>query len=92
MYSGGAISATNRPYLGGMDLKQMPFAFPGNRERLGDLLLPDEAALQKLLATGRRVLIVGPAGTFEKFYQPGDRTAPNHLVKRVGQWQLFSNQ
>ena len=34
-YSGAVISATNRPYFGGMDLTQVPFEFPGNRERLG---------------------------------------------------------
>ena len=39
-YSGGAISATDRPYFGGMDLTQVPFEFPGNRERLANCFCP----------------------------------------------------
>ena len=90
-YSGAVISATNRPYFGGMDLTQVPFEFPGNRERLGDLLLPDENALAQLLAGDRRVWVVSFGDMAEKVQQ--DRGgAPLRLVARVGRWQLFSNR
>jgi hypothetical protein len=90
-YSGGVISATNRPFFGGMDLTQVPFEFPGNRERLGELYLPDQAALQNLLESNRRILIVAPSGTFEKILQL-DSAAQFRLIARVGQWELFSNR
>jgi 4-amino-4-deoxy-L-arabinose transferase-like glycosyltransferase len=90
-YSGGVISAANRPFFGGMDLAQLPFAFPGNRERLGELYLPDEAALQNLLES-RRVLIVAPSGTIEKIRRPDNDKSPLHLITRAGQWELFSSR
>ena len=90
-YSGTVISATNRPYFGGMDLTQVPFEFPGNRERLGDLLLPDENSLAQLLAGGRRVWVVSLGDMSEKVQQ--DRGAPPlRLVARVGRWELFTNR
>jgi 4-amino-4-deoxy-L-arabinose transferase-like glycosyltransferase len=90
-YSGTAISVTNRPYFGGMDLNQVPFEFPGNRERLGNLLLPDDNALSQLLAGERRVWVVSFTDMAEKVQQ--DRgAAPLRLVARVGRWQLFCNR
>ncbi len=90
-YAGNAISATNRPYFGGMDLTQVPFEFPGNRERLGNLLLPDDNALVQLLESGQRVWIVGPVGAVEEFQQ----THGDYLLRRAmraGQWELFVNR
>jgi hypothetical protein len=69
----------------------VPFEFPGNRERIGDFYLPDDSALQKMFASDRRVLIVSPIGSAEKFRQISSAT-PFHLVTRVGQWELFSNR
>jgi 4-amino-4-deoxy-L-arabinose transferase-like glycosyltransferase len=90
-YSGTVISATNRPHFGGMDLTQVPFEFPGNRERPGDLLLPDENALAQLLTSDRRVWVVSFGDMAEKVQQ--DRGgAPLRLVARVGRWHLFSNR
>jgi 4-amino-4-deoxy-L-arabinose transferase-like glycosyltransferase len=90
-YSGAVISATNRPYFGGMDLTLVPFEFPGNRERLGNLLLPDDNALAQLLAGDRRVWVVSFGDMAEKVQQ--DRGgAPLRLVARVGRWQLFANR
>jgi len=90
-YSGAVISATNRPYFGGMDLTLVPFEFPGNRERLGDLLLPDDNALAQLLAGERRVWVVSFGDMVQKVQQ--DRGgAPLRLVASVGRWQLFSNR
>jgi 4-amino-4-deoxy-L-arabinose transferase-like glycosyltransferase len=90
-YSGGVIYATNRPYLGGMDLTQVPLAFPGNRERLGDLLLPDGNALALLLKGGGRVWVVVYGDTIEG-YQKRHPDAPLRPVARSGEWQLFSSR
>jgi 4-amino-4-deoxy-L-arabinose transferase-like glycosyltransferase len=90
-YSGGAISAANRPYLGSMDLTQIPFEFPGNRERLGERLLPDENALAQLLQGKRRVWIVSLGGTMERFHS-AHSAMPLRFVTRVGQWELWVNR
>jgi hypothetical protein len=90
-YSGGVICATNRSYLGGMDLTQVPFAFPGNRERLGDLLLPDGNALARLLQGGGRVWVVVYGDTIEGF-QKNHTRAPLRPIARSGEWQLFSSR
>jgi 4-amino-4-deoxy-L-arabinose transferase-like glycosyltransferase len=90
-YSGDAISAINRPFFGGMDLTQLPFAFPGNRERAGKRLLPDEKDLTRMLADKRRVLVVAPQKTMEHF-QKLTPSVPLRLIARVGQWELFSNR
>jgi hypothetical protein len=90
-YSGAVISATNRPYFGGMDLTQVPFEFPGNRERLGKLLLPDENALAQLLAGDRRVWVVSFGDKAEKV-QEARGAAQLRLVARVGRWELFVNR
>jgi hypothetical protein len=74
-----------------MDLALVPFEFPGNRGRLGNLLLSDDNALAQLLAGDRRVWIVSFGDMAEKVQQ--DRGgAPLRLVVRVGRWQLFANR
>jgi len=87
-YAYPTICATNRPYFGDMDLAQVPFEFPGNQERLGKLLLPDEDALANLLAENRRVWVVGFGDTVEQFLQSHHAPSLN-LVTNVGQWKLF---
>jgi 4-amino-4-deoxy-L-arabinose transferase-like glycosyltransferase len=90
-FSGTVISETNRPYFGGMDLTQVPFEFPGNRERLGNLLLPGKEALAQLLDGDRRVWLVHFGGKLENF----DRArgpASLHLAARAGRWELFTNR
>jgi 4-amino-4-deoxy-L-arabinose transferase-like glycosyltransferase len=90
-YSGKVISATNQPYFGGMDLTQVPFEFPGNRELLSSLLLPDDNALAHLLAGDRRVWVISFGDMAEKIQQ--DRVAASlRLVARVGRWKLFANR
>jgi 4-amino-4-deoxy-L-arabinose transferase-like glycosyltransferase len=89
-YSSTVINATNRPYFGGMDLTQVPFEFPGNRERLGKLFLPDETALAELLQSEKHVLIVAFGNTMEQFQQ-NHTVAPLHHITHAGQWELFSN-
>ena len=90
-YAAPVISATNRPYFGDMDLTQVPFEFPGNRERLGALLLPDEKALAQLLAGDRRVWLVGYGGKVEQMQQASG-APPLRFVSRSGRWELFTNR
>jgi 4-amino-4-deoxy-L-arabinose transferase-like glycosyltransferase len=90
-YSGDVISAANRPFFGGMDLTQVPFEFPGNRERLGQLLLSGEKAMVQMLTGEQRVLVVVPQNAFEHL-QKLTPTVPLRLIARVGQWELFSNR
>jgi 4-amino-4-deoxy-L-arabinose transferase-like glycosyltransferase len=85
------INATNRPYLGGIPFNRLPYEFPGNRERLGNRVLPDEAAFARLLNGDRRVLVVGFQGTFE-WIKPGVTNAELKLLERVGRWELFVNR
>ncbi|HLZ53326.1 MAG TPA: glycosyltransferase family 39 protein [Verrucomicrobiae bacterium] len=90
-YAYPAISATSRPYFGDMNLAQVPFEFPGNQKRLGDLLLPDESALANLLAENHRIWIAGFNDEVEHFLQNHPAT-PLTLVTNVGQWKLFVNR
>ncbi|HEU5396710.1 MAG TPA: glycosyltransferase family 39 protein, partial [Verrucomicrobiae bacterium] len=64
-YSGLAICASNLPYLGRMDLTQVPFEFPGNRNRIGRRYLPDAKALTPLLQGDRRVWVVAFGNTLD---------------------------
>jgi 4-amino-4-deoxy-L-arabinose transferase-like glycosyltransferase len=90
-YAGDAISPAHRPYLGDMDLTQIPFRFPGNRERLGDRLLPDDNALAQLLQSGKTVWVVGYGNKVETFRQSHSAT-PLHLLSTFGQWKLYVNR
>ncbi len=90
-YAYPAISATNRPYFGDMNLRQVPFEFPGNQKRLGQLLLPDDGALANLLAENHRVWVAGFNDEVEHFLQ-NHPAMPLTLVTNVGQWKLFVNR
>ncbi len=85
------ISATNQPYLGGIPFNRLPYEFPGNRERLGDRVLLDDAAFARLLNGERRVFVVGFQGTLERI-NPSVTNAELKLLERVGRWELFSNR
>ena len=69
----------------------IPFEFQGNRERFGDQLLPDEAAMIRLLSGNRSVLVVGVSGSLNYFQLWLEHTTLA-LVARVGQSELFSNR
>ena len=90
-YAYPAISSTNRPFLGGVAADRLPFEFPGNRERFGRLVLPDENAMIRLLSGEGRVLVVAVSGSRAHFLSLLGNT-PLSLVARVGQWELFSNR
>ncbi len=90
-YSGGAISAANRPYFGGIeDHNELPFDYPSNREQLGERVLPDENALVKLLHGPQHVLVVGYGDTVDKI-QNERRDMGLHLIFKSGQWELYTN-
>lgn len=88
-YTGGIISATNRPYFGAMDLTKEPFIFPHNRERLGGLYLEDDAALANLLHENRGALIVGYQDAIEQFEKGHNDIFLRPLIHR-GRWTLYS--
>jgi 4-amino-4-deoxy-L-arabinose transferase-like glycosyltransferase len=88
-YAGGAISATNRPYFGDMDLTKVPFQFPLNRERFGSLYL-DENGLADLLRQNHGTLIVGFGNTVVDF-QKDHADISLRLVAQAGRWSLYSN-
>jgi 4-amino-4-deoxy-L-arabinose transferase-like glycosyltransferase len=90
-YSGGVISATNRPYFGGMNLTRVPFEFPGNQGRMGDRLLPTDEDVIRLLAGDRRVVIVVEENMSAKFHQMTARL-PLHQLAKSGIWQLYLNR
>jgi len=90
-YAYPTICATNRPYFGDIDLRQVPFEFPGNQKRQGRLLLPDDGALANLLAENRRVWVVGFNNEVEHFLKSHPATQLD-LVTNVGQWKLFVNR
>ena len=85
------INATNRPYLGGIPYNRLPYEFPGNRERLGDRVLPDRAAFAQLLNGEGRVIVVGFQGTFESI-KSSVTNSELKLLARVGRWELFTNR
>jgi 4-amino-4-deoxy-L-arabinose transferase-like glycosyltransferase len=90
-YAGAAISATNRPFLAGMNLTRAPFEFPGNQERLGSLLLPSEEEFFQLLAGNKRVLVVALQKTSTRL-QKLEPNVPFRILAESGQWELFSNR
>jgi 4-amino-4-deoxy-L-arabinose transferase-like glycosyltransferase len=90
-YAAPVLSATNRPYLGGLDLTQVPFESAGNRQRFEPWVLPDEAALVRWLTGRRRVWLVAAHGFAESLQQREARVTLR-LVLRCGYWDLFSNR
>ncbi|MBU6398711.1 MAG: glycosyltransferase family 39 protein [Verrucomicrobia bacterium] len=89
-YAAPVINAAQRPYLGGISFDRPPYEFPGNRERFGPLVLPDLAALGRLLAGPTRVWVVGFAGTYREA-QALELKAPLRFRAQVGEWELFAN-
>lgn len=90
-YAHPVISAQQRPYFSGLPEHRMPFAFPGNRERLGDRVLKDDRIYGNLLAGPQRVLVVGYKGTFTSS-RPLARGKRLRLLAEAGEWELFTNQ
>ena len=90
-YAYPVISSTRRPLLSGLPEHRMPFEFPGNRARFGDLVLKDDQIYGNLLAGQRRVFVVGFKGTFTSS-RPLARGKPLRLIAQAGDWELFTNR
>jgi 4-amino-4-deoxy-L-arabinose transferase-like glycosyltransferase len=90
-YSQGAISPTNRPYFGGMNLTRVPFEFPGNQERMGDLLLTNKEQIVQMLSSPRRVVVIIEENTSKRF-QNVTGTLPLQAVGKSGVWELYANR
>ena len=90
-YAHPVISAGQRPYFSGLPEHRMPFAFPGNRERLGDRVLKDDRIFGNLLAGPQRVLVVGFKGSLVNA-RPLARGKPLRLLAEAGEWELFTNR
>ncbi len=90
-YAHPVISAHQRPYFSGLPEHRMPFAFPGNRERLGDRVLKDDRIFGNLLAGPKRVLVVGFKGSLVNA-RPLARGKPLRLLAESGDWELFTNR
>ncbi len=89
-YAAPAISAANPPYFGHMDWQEVPFEFPGNRERVGSLLLMNDRALLKVLQAHPHVLLV-VNGEMMRDFQQEHATPDMRLIMQCGQWKLFEN-
>ncbi|MHB8521169.1 MAG: ArnT family glycosyltransferase [Limisphaerales bacterium] len=90
-YAFPAINAAHRPYLGAIPMDGPPYEFPGNRERMGKLVLADGAAFGRLLEASPRVLVVGFEGAYRQA-QSLARHTPCRFLKQVGRWELFANR
>lgn len=90
-YAYPVLSAQRRPYFSGLPEHRMPFAFPGNGERLGDRVLKDDHIYGNLLAGSQRVLVVGFKGSLVNA-RPLARGKPLRLIEEVGDWELFTNR
>jgi 4-amino-4-deoxy-L-arabinose transferase-like glycosyltransferase len=90
-YSQGAISPTSRPYFGGMNLTKVPFEFPGNQERMGNLLLTNNDQILQLVSGPRRVVVVIHESTEERFHKVAG-TVPLRALGKSGVWQLYANR
>lgn len=85
------IQASHRPYLGGISPVQVPFEYPGNRERMGSLWLTNAADFENRLAGTNRVLVVG----FQGILQQAQQRLPQQklfLLLKSGRWELFTNR
>src|SRR3569833_885637 len=85
-YSQGAISPTNRPYFGGMNLTKVPFEFTGNQDRMGELLLKTDAQIVQLLSSPRRVVVVIQETTSQRFHNVTG-SVQMHELGKSGVWR-----
>jgi len=89
-YAHGAISQTNRPYFGVMNLTKVPFEFTGNKERMGDLVLETDDDVLRLLSSARRVVVIVEENNLPRFHNV-TTGVPLHALDKSGVWQLYAN-
>jgi 4-amino-4-deoxy-L-arabinose transferase-like glycosyltransferase len=89
-YAHGAISQTNRPYFGVMNLTKVPFEFTGNKERMGDLVLQTDDDVLRLLSSDRRVVVIVEENNLPRFHNV-TTGVPLLALDKSGVWQLYAN-
>ena len=91
IYASTVITPTNRPYLAELPQHRIPFEYPGNAERFGDLVITNRADFTRMLEGDRRVLVVGWANGMAGLQL--DATNANlRMILSSGVWELYSNQ
>ncbi len=91
LYAQDVITPDNRPYLAGLPLHRIPFEYPVNQERMGDLVITNRADVVRMLEGDRRVLVVGWRNGFRNFQESTTNTNLR-LLKESGTWELYSNR
>lgn len=83
------INRTNRPWFSYLPEHRTPNAFPGNKELLAPLTLPNLHALTSMSRTNR-VLVIGWHGSYESVTALLTN-ASFSLISRSGHWELFAS-
>jgi len=91
LYAQDVITPDNRPYLAGLPLHRIPFEYPVNRERLGDLVITNVPDVVRLLEGDRRVVVVGWRNGYRNFQELTTNTQLR-LITESGTWELYSNR
>jgi len=91
IYASTVITPTNRPYLAELPQHRIPFEYPGNAERFGDLVITNRADFTRMLEGDRRVLVVGWANGMAGL-QLDATNAHLRMILSSGVWELYSNQ
>ncbi len=91
LYAQTVITPDNRPYLVELPQHRMPFEYPGNAERFGELVVTNRTDLARMLEGDRRMLVVGWRGGFNVFQQVATN-AQLRLILESGTWELYSNR
>ena len=90
LYIWPIINQHQRPYFMQLPEHRMPYAFPGNQEKLAPFTLPDADALTELM-NQRRVICVGWRGSLASL-QAQMTNAPLRMIAESGHWELFSSR
>jgi 4-amino-4-deoxy-L-arabinose transferase-like glycosyltransferase len=88
LYTWPLINQTNRPWFYGLPQHRMPYAFPGNENRLAPHTL-ETAGDIAALSREHRLLGVGWAGARNGLAQSLTNSAPEMLTVS-GHWELFT--
>lgn len=91
LYASAVITPTNRPYLAELPQHRMPFEYPGNAERFGDLVITNRARFVQMLEGDRRTLVVGWANGMAGV-QLETTNARLRMILRSGNYELYTNR
>lgn len=91
LYAQSVITPTNRPYLAELPLHRMPFEYPGNQERFGELLITNRTDFARMLEGDERVLVVGWLNGMNTLKQVATN-ASLRMIHVSGTYELYTNQ